>query len=369
VFLNQMLEVHRSRDAALTMLIKQPTEQPGEIRPAKPKANKQTAFDYIALDAKKERVLILTSSTDVGETFTVTKSLLKRYPHIKIFSGLQDAHFYIFSHWVLDLFDSDPLKKKISRIKADLVPYLISVQSSTRKQQDLPESAFSSSQSLASSMASTRQAEHPQPNTQIQQQVLQRIKSLSAIAEISTPITRSSLGRSESIHNLAPVSEQGDPHIGCFAHVMTSGYCMRATTLQNYMEMNRDIARAASKFLPWEQKGKNNFIHESASIHPQTQVGADCVVGQGSKIGERCSVKKSIIGRHCQIGDNVKITNSVIMDYVVIGNNCNITESILCDGVHMKEQCNIKDSQIGVGYFLISRSDIKNEVLSKDLSG
>lgn len=62
------------------MLIKHPTEQPVRV-PAKPgasKANEQT-FDYIALDSKKERVLLMTSSADVDEAFVVSKSLLKRY--------------------------------------------------------------------------------------------------------------------------------------------------------------------------------------------------------------------------------------------------------------------------------------------------
>ena len=44
------------------------------------------------------------------------------------------------------------------------------------------------------------------------------------------------------------------------------------------------------------------------------------MVGSDSKIGERCSVKKSVIGKSCQIGDNVKIANSVIMGHVIIGN-------------------------------------------------
>lgn len=42
------------------------------------------------------------------------------------------------------------------------------------------------------------------------------------------------------------------------------------------------------------------------------------MVGDGTSIGARCSIKKSIIGRHCNIGNNVKIINSVIMDYVTI---------------------------------------------------
>lgn len=48
------------------------------------------------------------------------------------------------------------------------------------------------------------------------------------------------------------------------------------------------------------------------------QIGPDSMIGEGSKMGERCSVKKSVIGSHCTIGKNVQISRSIIMDYVVI---------------------------------------------------
>ena len=42
------------------------------------------------------------------------------------------------------------------------------------------------------------------------------------------------------------------------------------------------------------------------------------MVGEGSQICEKVSIKKSIIGKHVTIGDRVKIANSVIMDHVTV---------------------------------------------------
>lgn len=42
------------------------------------------------------------------------------------------------------------------------------------------------------------------------------------------------------------------------------------------------------------------------------------MVGEGSKIAERVSVKRSVIGAHCSIGLNTRIVNCVLMDYVTI---------------------------------------------------
>lgn len=34
------------------------------------------------------------------------------------------------------------------------------------------------------------------------------------------------------------------------------------------------------------------------------------MLGEGSQVGDKCSVKRSVIGRHCRIGSNVKVTMS-----------------------------------------------------------
>lgn len=31
------------------------------------------------------------------------------------------------------------------------------------------------------------------------------------------------------------------------------------------------------------------------------------MLGEGSQMGDKCSVKRSVIGRHCRIGSNVKV--------------------------------------------------------------
>lgn len=52
---------------------------------------------------------------------------------------------------------------------------------------------------------------------------------------------------------------------------------------------------------------------------PLLQIGADCLVGDSSVIGEKVSIKRSVIGRHCSVGEKIKIVNSVILDHVNIG--------------------------------------------------
>lgn len=42
-----------------------------------------------------------------------------------------------------------------------------------------------------------------------------------------------------------------------------------------------------------------NFFNE--------KVGPYCVIGEGAQLGDKCSVKRSVIDRHCRIGSNVKV--------------------------------------------------------------
>lgn len=41
-------------------------------------------------------------------------------------------------------------------------------------------------------------------------------------------------------------------------------------------------------------------------------------MGEGTTIGEKVSVKRSVIGKHCTIADKVKITNCILMDHVTV---------------------------------------------------
>ena len=42
------------------------------------------------------------------------------------------------------------------------------------------------------------------------------------------------------------------------------------------------------------------------------------MLGENVTIGEKVSIKKSVLGKNCTVGDGVKITNSVVMDGVSI---------------------------------------------------
>jgi translation initiation factor eIF-2B subunit gamma len=124
VFVHHLADVHRMNDSTCSVLLRGPKEvhlKPGEKKPK----NEGTIPDFIGLDEKQSRVLCLQSASDVEESLILSRAMLRAYPNITVTNRMLDSHFYIFSHWVLELLE---LKKDICSIKCELLPYLIEKQ-------------------------------------------------------------------------------------------------------------------------------------------------------------------------------------------------------------------------------------------------
>lgn len=115
---------------------------------------------------------------------------------------------------------------------------------------------------------------------------------------------------------------------------------------QAYLDINREVAGEAIHLTGYTVSNHTNVIHETAQVGWKTTVGPQCMLGEGSTLEDKCSVKKSVVGRHCRIGSNVKIINSVVMNYVTVEDGCTIQNSIICSNVNLQERCSLKDCQV-----------------------
>jgi translation initiation factor eIF-2B subunit gamma len=314
-FLHGMADLHRLQDAMVTLLISRPKPVEGATGPVVDTKNEYGLMDYVGLKEDGERLLYFKAAADIENKMRISKKLLRKNYSLTIHTNLVDAHFYIFSKAALAMLEAR--KEKIVSIKGELIPYLVRCQ--FRK-------------------AFTRED-----------------------APIKRPFSKA--------YSMTSARVDTTDKIRCFAYTMEGGYCSRANTIKSYVQMNLDIASRGACYSPLEPVTKNSYIHPAAVISPKTQVGAECVVGEGTRVGERASIKKSVIGKHCVIHDGVKIINSVIMNHVTISAGCVINGSVVCNNVYMKEKCNIKDSQIGVSYNVPEKTDIKNESLCRETEG
>jgi translation initiation factor eIF-2B subunit epsilon len=66
-------------------------------------------------------------------------------------------------------------------------------------------------------------------------------------------------------------------------------------------------------------------------------IGGTTLLGEGTSIGDRCTITDSVIGQGCNIGANVLIQGCYIWNNVTIHDNANLRYAIVCDGAVVKE--------------------------------
>jgi translation initiation factor eIF-2B subunit gamma len=68
--------------------------------------------------------------------------------------------------------------------------------------------------------------------------------------------------------------------------------------------------------------GMYNPKEPPPGVDPSAQIGGDVLIGDSSRVGERTTIKRSVVGAHCIIGKHVRVVNSVLMDHVQLADGC-----------------------------------------------
>ncbi|KAJ3104185.1 hypothetical protein HDU97_009440 [Phlyctochytrium planicorne] len=274
--------------------------------------------EFVGIDHRTNRLVMTTPSDDLDDDeLPVRISMLDTFPVVKVHTKLRDAHLYIFKRWVLDLLAAKP---RIKNVRRDLIPFLLKAQHSDK---------FSEKEEVSKYMPAESDTFQP--------------------------------ARDLSSTGGGFVGSNPKPAVICTAIIAepSSGFVFRANTQWAYMEGNKQITKQLTEGL----------IAQSVEIAQKTQVGPDSMVGMGTKINERTSVKKSVIGGHCTIGKNVKIANSVIMDHCVIADKLvhelqfcvKLDGSILCTKSHINENAQLKDCLVSAEYKVQKDAQAKGE--------
>ncbi|XP_057872290.2 uncharacterized protein LOC131078572 [Cryptomeria japonica] len=329
---------HRRQEANLTALLCTPPavgpSEAGSSAGGKDKAKRSGLVNIIGLDSTHQFLLFVASGE---KDLHIQRSILRTTGQMEIRSDLVDAHLYAFRRTVLQ--ETLERMPAIRSIKDELVPYLVRSQlrcgvSSSNKIQK--EEMRNESDAL--------QKNDSWPFNQPMAGVLG-----------SHPFSLGVFGQ-----------KSGGGTLKCCAYIANNDkYCARLNSIQAFGDINRDVVGEATHLTGYTVSTHNNIVHPSAEHGAKTTIGPHCMLGEGSQMGDKCSVKRSIVGRHCRIGSNVKIVNSVVMNHVTIEDGCLIQGSVVCSNVHLQERVMIKDCQIGAGYFIASGMEHRSEALAK----
>ncbi|XP_054391705.1 translation initiation factor eIF2B subunit gamma isoform X2 [Pongo abelii] len=306
VALHEVVDLFRAYDASLAMLMRkgQDSLEPVPGQKGKKKAVEQR--DFIGVDSTGKRLLFMANEADLDEELVIKGSILQKHPRIRFHTGLVDAHLYCLKKYVVDFLMENG---SITSIRSELIPYLV------RKQ-------FSS--------ASSQQGQE-EKEEDLKKKELKSLDIYSFIKEANTL-------------NLAPYDAcwnacRGDrwedlsrSQVRCYVHIMKEGLCSRVSTLGLYMEANR-------------------------------QVGVDSLIGPETQIGEKSSIKRSVIGSSCLIKDRVTITNCLLMNSVTVEEGSNVQGSVICNNAVIEKGADIKDCLIGSGQRIEAKAKRVNEVI------
>uniref|UniRef100_A0A7R9VHL7 Translation initiation factor eIF2B subunit gamma n=1 Tax=Chlamydomonas euryale TaxID=1486919 RepID=A0A7R9VHL7_9CHLO len=345
---NALLASHQMHGALTTVtLVPCKTSPSSETKPGKaPKG-----VDYIGMDPNSEYLLYYASSTEALRDLKLPMSLVRQHGSMTIKSDLVDAHVYVFSRQLLAILES---QTKLTSISHDLLPYLTQQQLRLRQTKSAIVRASSGflSDTLAKEMADLPgggAAVRPLPGDRYLDMSHARHLAGNGPGELGAPAGAvSGLMR---VHVVDPATN----------------YCSRVCDVRTYGEVNREVADPTTALHLTGQKPSkyDNVVSPSAVLGSKTTVAAACIVGDACELGDRSSIKRSVLGARVRLGANVKVINSVLMDGVTVGDGCTIQNSILCSGVQLKEKTSLKDCQIGAGFAVAGGVEYKGEVLAK----
>ncbi|ORX34516.1 nucleotide-diphospho-sugar transferase [Kockovaella imperatae] len=282
----------------------------------------------VAMDQAKGHLFMIQSLEALEEDVNLRMSLIER-PHLTLTTRYLDAHIYVFRRTVLDLIASRP-PRDLDSMREQIVPWLLKgswqkgLQSEWNNilnpKRDLFAKALfyaSASKPLDISLPSSPDPDGQPPHST----------------------------RPWHCQTILVSGKQGD-------------HLIRINSLAGYWELNRKLIRHLSALTPSRTTTPMpNAISSSAQISP------DSVIGEGSTVGDRASLKKCIVGRHCHIARGVKLTGCVVWDFVTIEENARIENAILSSHVRVGDKAAIKDCEFGPGFEAPSGAILKGERL------
>ncbi|XP_021539516.1 translation initiation factor eIF-2B subunit gamma isoform X1 [Neomonachus schauinslandi] len=332
VALHEVVDLFRAHDASLAMLMRKGQDGLEQVPGQKVGKKPVEQRDFIGVDSTGKRLLFMANEADLDEELVIKGSILQKHPRIHFHTGLVDAHLYCLKKYVVDFLMEN---KSITSVRSELIPYLI------RKQ-------FSS--------AASQQGQE-EKEEDLKKKELKSLDIFSFIKEGST-LTFAPYDACWNISRGDRWEDLSKSQVRCYVHIMKEGLCSRVSTLGLYMEANRQVPKLLSVLCPEE-----SLIHSSAQIVSKHLIGVESLIGPDTQVGEKSSIKHSVIGSSCVIRNRVTITSCLLMNSVTVEEGSNIQGSVICNNAVIEKGADIKNCLIGSGQRIDAKAKRVNEVI------
>lgn len=273
-------------------------------------------LDKLVLTANEQfstsRLVFIYPDVKQDENLRIRNRDLVLHPALGIHSSYLDAHVYIFKQEVFELIGQN-LDKGV--LKSEMVPLLVANQ--YRKKEltgdrldDDEEYRKTSRQDYEVELRDKLESFHPRNIAQ------------------SPYLKKTSAPRPSA----------------CNALIVKNMIIHRANTLGTYLDCNREA--------------------KSILNTQGLEVVKECVVGEETIIGGKCTLKRGSVGARCRIGDKVKLFDCVIMDDVEIESNTTLSECIVGSNSKIGSKCDLKSCIVGYGQVVPNGRKSNSEVIA-----
>lgn len=133
---------------------------------------------------------------------------------------------------------------------------------------------------------------------------------------------------------------------------------LRANNLPVYMETNRMLMKEKARVAALSQS------IPAAKEKGAAGIGADCLVGELTELGERTTLKqRSVVGNNGTIGKRCRITASLILDNVTIGDDVVLENTIVGAGATIHSKTKLFNCNVEGGLTVAKGTSAKGETL------
>lgn len=339
----QLLD-HQLRGAAVTALFgRRRTSAAADTQPGKAPRN----VDYVALAPGNRLALFAHSSAEsqaAMKEVALPAAALRANPCLSLTTRLTDMQVYVFKTAALSQALAD--KPELLKVEDHLLPYFAARSGEAKGVSGRGSSGAVPTAASSGSLASTQSG-----------------------AAVAGGAVAPAEGGAATAGGSGEGSSDASEWIASAYIAPEGAYCSRANRIEGLMDVNRDAVspELAPRLLREAPSVRGeNFLAPGVSLGAKATVGSGCMVGADTVLGDKTSVKRSVIGRGCNAGTAVKVLNSILMDGVRLGDNVHVQNSIVSAGCVLHAGAQVRDCRLGPGAVVAAGDALKGEEVVAD---
>lgn len=293
------------------------------------------------VEAEQDEAFTLTGQTP---RLSLPKARLRGSGVVKVRSDWNDLHVYALAPWVVRLVQA---KTNICSLQLDLLPLLIrrqflgkvetfgQVVESHRVLEILEDDLVDGATGAAAGGGLFHNALSP--------------KDANTTTTAASSTTTASLMKPNQTYTV-------------LAHVGTGA--MRSSSLPAYLYACKDLLQKLVDPAKRQQEPHCLRLPTQSTTNPKLV----SLTLPDAQIGDKPTLKTSIVGRHARLGNKCRLNNVILFDNVQLGDNVVLQNTIVAANAVIGDNCSLNDCQVAASVKVASGTKEKGEVLVETMT-